>query len=133
VVIAVEWLSFGIIDAKFFGVLAMFGAIAVMALAPWLDTSSVRSGRYRPMFKWWFALLCVNFVVLAWVGAMPAEEPYATISLIASAYWFAYFLVILPLLGVIEKPLPQPATIEEDFNAHYGSKPQQGLAAQPAE
>ncbi|TAG27315.1 MAG: cytochrome b, partial [Rhodobacterales bacterium] len=69
----------------------------------------------------------------AWVGAMPAEEPYATISLIASAYWFAYFLVILPLLGVIEKPLAQPATIEEDFNAHYGSKPAQGYAAQPAE
>ena len=99
----------------------MFGAIAVMALAPWLDTSRVRSGRYRPMFKWWFALLCVDFVVLAWVGAMPAEEPYATISLIASAYWFAYFLVILPLLGVIEKPQAAPATIEDDFKAHYGA------------
>ena len=79
----------------------------------------MRSGRYRPMFKWWFALLVIDFVVLMWAGAMPAEEPYATISLIASAYWFAYFLVILPLLGVIEKPLAQPATIEEDFNAHY--------------
>jgi ubiquinol-cytochrome c reductase cytochrome b subunit len=119
VVILANWVSFGIIDAKFFGVLAMFGAIAVMALAPWLDTSSVRSGRYRPMFKWWFALLVIDFIVLMWAGAMPAEEPYATISLIASAYWFAYFLVILPLLGVLEKPLPQPATIEEDFNAHY--------------
>ncbi|NNK16591.1 MAG: cytochrome b, partial [Sulfitobacter sp.] len=54
-----------------------------------------------------------------WLGAMPAEEPYATFSLIASAYWFAYFLVILPLLGVIEKPLPQPATIEEDYKSHY--------------
>ena len=63
----------------------------------------------------------LNFVVLMWVGAMPAQEPYATISLIASAYWFAYFLIILPLLGVIEKPLPQPATIEDDFNAHYSS------------
>ena len=94
----------GIVDAKFFGVLAMFGAIFVMALAPWLDTSSVRSGRYRPMFKWWFALLVVDFMVLMWVGAMPAEEPYASIALIGSAYWFAYFLVILPLLGVIEKP-----------------------------
>lgn len=51
---------------------------------------------------------------------MPAEEPYATFSLIASAYWFAYFLVILPLLGVIEKPLEQPKTIEEDFDSHYG-------------
>jgi cytochrome c1 len=45
---------------------------------------------------------------------------YPYIALIGSTYWFAYFLVILPLLGVIEKPLPQPATIEEDFKAHYG-------------
>jgi cytochrome c1 len=51
---------------------------------------------------------------------MPAEGIYPYIALIGSAYWFAYFLVILPLLGVIEKPLPQPATIEEDFNEHYG-------------
>jgi ubiquinol-cytochrome c reductase cytochrome b subunit len=117
IVIFANWISFGIIDAKFFGVLAMFGAIAVMALTPWLDTSSVRSGRYRPMFKWWFRLLVIDFLVLMWCGAMPAEEPYATISLIATAYWFGYFLVILPLLGLIEKPLPQPATIEDDFKA----------------
>ena len=55
-----------------------------------------------------------------WLGAMPAEEPYATFSLIGAAYWFAYFLVILPLLGVIEKPQARPATIEDDFVAHYG-------------
>ncbi|WP_422075725.1 cytochrome b [Tranquillimonas rosea] len=114
-----SFITGGIIDAKFFGVLAMFGAIAVMALVPWLDTSSVRSGRFRPQFKWWFALLVIDFVVLMWCGAMPAEEPYASISLIGAAYWFAYFLVILPLLGVFEKPLPQPKTIEEDFDAHY--------------
>ncbi len=116
-----SFVSFGIIDAKFFGVLAMFGAIAVMALAPWLDTSSVRSGRYRPMFKMWFAVLCIDFIVLMWVGAQKTDFPYDWISLIAATYWFAYFLVILPLLGVIEKPLPQPDTIEDDFNAHYGT------------
>ena len=135
VVIAVEWISFGVIDAKFFGVLAMFGAIAVMALAPWLDTSSVRSGRYRPQFKIWFALLVADFFFLMWLGAMPAEEPYASLSLLASTYWFAYFLVILPLLGVIEKPLPTPSTIEDDFKAHYGGD-QGGAgssAATPAE
>ena len=54
-----------------------------------------------------------------WVGAMPATEPYATISLIASAYWFAYFLIILPVLGITETPLEPPKTIEEDFNNHY--------------
>ena len=133
VVQVVEVLSFGIIDAKFFGVLAMFGAIAVMALAPWLDTSSVRSGRYGPMFKVWFALLVIDFIILMWVGARPAEYPYDWISLIASYYWFAYFLIILPLLGVIEKPLPQPETIEDDFNAHYAPKSGGETAATPAE
>jgi ubiquinol-cytochrome c reductase cytochrome b subunit len=103
----------GIVTAKLFGVIAMFGAIVVMALAPWLDTSSVRSGRYRPQFKWWFAILVIDFVVLMWCGAMPAEEPYATIALIGSAYWFAYFLIILPILGIIETPDKQPETIEE--------------------
>ena len=110
VVMALNWITGGIIDAKFFGVLAMFGAIAVMALTPWLDTSTVRSGRFRPMFKWWYALLVIDFIVLMWAGAMPAEPPYSTISLIGATYWFAYFLVILPLLGVIEKPLPMPYT-----------------------
>ena len=127
---AVQLVSFvtgGIVDAKFFGVLAMFGAIAVMALAPWLDTSSVRSARYRPQLKLWFWILVADFFFLMWLGAMPAEEPYATLSLIGSAYWFGYFLVILPLLGVLEKPNAQPATIEDDFNAHIGK------SATPAE
>jgi ubiquinol-cytochrome c reductase cytochrome b subunit len=112
----------GIVDATFFGVVAMFAAIAVMGAAPWLDTSRVRSGRYRPMFKWWFALLVVDFFVLMWVGAMPAEEPYNTIALIAATYWFVYFLVILPLLGVIEKPMSPPDSIEDDFNATNAKK-----------
>jgi ubiquinol-cytochrome c reductase cytochrome b subunit len=119
---AVQFASFitaGIVDAKFFGVLAMFGAIFVMAIVPWTDTSSARSGKYRPMFKWWFALLCVDFMVLMWVGARDTEFPHDWISLIGATYWFAYFLVILPLLGVFEKPLPLPATIEDDFVAHY--------------
>ncbi|MFD1341006.1 cytochrome b [Litorisediminicola beolgyonensis] len=133
---AVQFASFitgGIIDAKFFGVLAMFGAIAVMALAPWLDTSSVRSGRYRPMFKVWFAILVIDFIVLMWVGAQNPVFPYDWISLIASTYWFAYFLVILPLLGVIEKPLPRPDTIEADFDEHYGKTGNAKASPTPAE
>ena len=135
VVQLVSFFTGGIIDAKFFGVLAMFGAILVMALAPWLDTSSIRSARYRPMLKLWFAILVVDFFFLMWLGAMPAAEPYASLSLIASAYWFAYFLVILPLLGVLEKPLPQPKTIEEDFNKAHAKndKLQSGAAEVPAE
>jgi ubiquinol-cytochrome c reductase cytochrome b subunit len=128
-----SFLTAGIVDAKFFGVIAMFGSIAVMALVPWLDTSSVRSGRYRPMLRWWFTLLVIDFVVLTWAGSRPAEGIYSTISLIASAYWFGYFLVILPLLGVLEKPETPPATIEDDFEAHYGKSTDASSDATPAE
>ena len=111
------------LEAKFLGVLAMFGSIAVMAIVPWLDTSSVRSGRYRPMFKVWFWLLVVDFFILMWCGSQPAEAPIPQISLLGTIYWFAYFLIILPVLGVIEKPTAQPETIEDDFNAHYPPEP----------
>jgi ubiquinol-cytochrome c reductase cytochrome b subunit len=109
------------INSKLAGVLAMFGSIAVLLILPWLDTSRVRSGRYRPMFKVWFWLLVVDFVVLTWCGSQPAEQPFVIISQLATLYWFAFFLVILPILGVVEKPLPQPPTIEADFRAHYGT------------
>ena len=110
------------LDAKFLGVLLMFGSIGVMALAPWLDTSPVRSGRYRPAFKWYFLILVIDFIVLMWCGSRPAEGLVPTISLIGSIYWFGYFLVILPVLGFIEKTKAVPETIEADFDAHYPPK-----------
>ena len=119
----VEFVTFGIVDAKFFGVLMMFGAILILALVPWLDTSSVRSGRYRPMFRWWFRLLVIDFIVLTWAGAQVPTPLTGNIALIATAYWFLYFLTILPLLGVIEKPTAPPATIEDDFKAGHAAHP----------
>jgi ubiquinol-cytochrome c reductase cytochrome b subunit len=122
------------INSKLGGVIAMFGSIIVLLLLPWLDTSRVRSGRYRPMFKVWFWLLVLDFIVLMWCGSQPAEQPFVIISQLATLYWFLFFLVILPLLGMVEKPLPEPATIEDDFNAHYGiEKPATRSAARPAE
>ncbi len=125
-VMVVKFASFitgGIVDAKFFGVIAMFGAIFVMALVPWLDTSKVRSGRFRPAFRFFFWLLAFDFMFLMWLGSRPAEEPYASMALYGSFYWFGYFLVILPLLGLFEKPQTPPETIEEDFDSHYPPKP----------
>ncbi|WP_185803814.1 cytochrome b [Pontivivens nitratireducens] len=117
--ISIPFTDVVLIDSKFLGVIVMFASLAVLAVVPWTDTSRVRSGRYRPMFKWWFILLVVDFIVLMWAGAMPAEAPIPQISLIGTIYWFAYFLVILPLLGLFEEPTQQPVTIEEDFDAKH--------------
>ncbi|MEM6677630.1 MAG: cytochrome b/b6 [Pseudomonadota bacterium] len=111
------------IDSKLGGVIAMFGSIVIMALAPWTDTSRVRSAKYRPQLRIYFWILVVDFFVLMWAGAMPAEGLIPTISLIGTIYWFAYFLVILPLLGILETPEPQPTTVEEAFKQEHPDAP----------
>ncbi|MGK7863121.1 cytochrome b [Falsiroseomonas sp. E2-1-a4] len=117
---------------KLGGVLLMFGSIAVLFVLPWLDTSPVRSMRFRPVAKWALYLWLVSFFVLMWAGAKPAEEPYVTISRIATAYYFAYFLVILPLLGRLERPLSLPESIAMPV-LRGGGPVFAGAAAKPME
>ena len=104
-----------------------------MALLPWLDTSVIRSGKYRPHFRWWFILLVIDFIVLMWAGSRPAEGIYGVIALIGSTYWFVFFLVIMPLLGILESPNRRPATIEEDFSKHYPPSSSEPLATEQAQ
>jgi ubiquinol-cytochrome c reductase cytochrome b subunit len=102
------------IDAKLWGVIAMFGSIALLFFLPWLDPSPVRSGNYRPLFKkfFWFGLIpCV--LVLGVCGMMPAEGFWVPLSQIAAIYYFAHFLIILPLISSIETTLPLPNSITE--------------------
>jgi ubiquinol-cytochrome c reductase cytochrome b subunit len=101
------------IPAKLWGVMAMFAAILLLFFLPWLDTSPVRSGNYRPTFKWFFWILVVDVAVLGYCGGAPAEEPYVMISQFASAYYFAHFLIVLPFLSWFERPLPLPNSISE--------------------
>ena len=97
------------IPDKLMGVLAMGGAIVSFAALPWLDRSYVRSCRYRPIWKWCVWIFVADFLILMYCGAMPAEEPYVTISRIGTAYWFAFLFVLAPLVGKFEihKPIPQ--------------------------
>ena len=101
------------IPDKLGGVAAMFGAIAVLFVLPWLDTSKVRSGTYRPLFKQFFWIFAADCVALGYLGAMPPEGWYVIFSRIFTIYYFAHFLIILPLLGFLEKPRPLPASISE--------------------
>jgi ubiquinol-cytochrome c reductase cytochrome b subunit len=102
-----------ILEAKLWGVLAMFFAIILLFFLPWLDPSPVRSGNYRPRFKQFFWILMLDLLVLGWVGGLPAEEPYVMISQLATIYYFAHFLIILPILSKVEKTRPLPSSIAE--------------------
>ena len=96
---------------KLGGVIAMVGAIFILFVLPWLDTSKIRSARYRPLFKQFFLIFVVNCLVLGYLGAMPAEGVYITLARICTIYYFAHFLIILPLLGLVEKPREIPESI----------------------
>ncbi|AVX03787.1 cytochrome b [Maritalea myrionectae] len=111
--------NIGPIDSKLGGVIAMFGSIAIWFVVPWLDRSKVRSGAFRPMFKWFYWIWIVNFIGLTYLGAQPAEGVYVILSKTATFYYFAYFLIILPFLPRIETTLPLPASISESVLAKH--------------
>ncbi|MGF1549401.1 MAG: cytochrome bc complex cytochrome b subunit [Sphingomonadaceae bacterium] len=102
-----------ILPAKLWGVLAMFGSILILFFLPWLDKSPVRSGNYRPLFRIFFVLLLVDILVLGLCGGKPPEEPWVMISQLATIYYFAHFLIILPIVSIIEKPRPLPPSISQ--------------------
>ena len=113
--------AFGItiIDSKLLGVIFFGASILILFFLPWLDTSKVRSGKFRPMFKWFYWLFVVNFILLMWYGAQTPDlkvignATVADVSKLSVAYYFAYFLIVLPLLGRFETPRPVPTSISE--------------------
>jgi ubiquinol-cytochrome c reductase cytochrome b/c1 subunit len=117
---------------KLMGVVAMFGAIIVLFFLPWLDTSKVRSAVYRPIFKQFFWLFVIDCLLLGYAGSQPAEGIWLMIARLGTAYYFLFFLVILPLVGLIESPRPRPASISEDVLAKNARKAGDG-AVQTAE
>ena len=116
---------------KLGGVLAMFGAIAILFVLPWLDRSPVRSARFRPLFKIFFWVLVIDCIVLGYVGAKPAEGMYLLVGRVATVWYFVHFLAILPLLSVIETPRPLPQSISTPVFGGVGGLA--GAAAAPKE
>jgi quinol-cytochrome oxidoreductase complex cytochrome b subunit len=122
--IGIPFTDIVIIEAKLGGVIAMFGSIAILFVLPWLDTSPVRSADFRPIYK---KLMWVFLVVMFLLGAAGAHAPddpvtlfglhtpmtWVMVAQLCTLYYFAHFLVALPLLGKYEKTLPLPYSISE--------------------
>ena len=114
------------IPGKLMGVLAMFAAILVWFIMPWLDRSPVRSAKFRPLYRKFFWALVVDVLVLGYCGVSPPEQPYILLAQLATIYYFAHFFIIVPLVSSIERPEPLPFSITEAVLGHDG---QAALAA----
>ncbi|TCD15337.1 cytochrome b [Oricola cellulosilytica] len=125
--------NIGPIDSKLGGVLAMFGSIAVLFLLPWLDTSKIRSAVYRPWYKLFFWLFVADAIFLGWLGAKPAQGVYTLLAQLATAFYFAFFLIILPVLGLIETPRRTPNSITEAVLEKNKKRGRVAPSATPAE
>ena len=123
------------IPSKLGGVIAMFSAIVVLVFIPWLDTSRVRSTKYRPIYRWFFWLFVFTCLALGYLGSRPAEGAYVLWAQIFTFYYFAHFLLVIPIVGLIETPKQMPGSITEAVlgkNAGGGGAVPEGFAA-PAE
>jgi len=99
------------IPSKLGGVLVMGGAIAILFILPWLDTSKVRSATFRPLYKQFYWIFVVNCIALGYLGSQNPEGIFLVASRICTAYYFMHFLLVLPILGLVEKPKPIPESI----------------------
>ena len=132
---------------KLGGVLLMFGAIGTLFVLPWLDTSKVRSMRYRPTARLYFFIFVLAALVLGYCGGQLPDDPvigapaglmlldadinsFVWLSRVATLYFFAYFWIILPVLGLTEKPLPVPESISDPVLSHPATTPA-GATASP--
>ena len=90
---------------KLGGVIAMGGALVALLVLPFLNTSQIRNSNFRPFYAWAFWFFLVNFALLGWLGGKDVDEPYVTLGIISSLYYFAFFFVIVPGLGYVEDKL----------------------------
>ena len=114
---------------KLLGVIMAFGSIFLLFIVPWLDTSPVRSARFRPIYKWVFWLLVIDVIALGWVGANPPEGLVVTVGQIATLYYFVHFLILFPVIGKVERPRPLPVSIGTPVLRPSGGAPLGGAGA----
>jgi quinol-cytochrome oxidoreductase complex cytochrome b subunit len=101
------------VPEKLGGVIAMFAAIAVLFVLPWLDRSPIRSAKFRPVYFVLFWVLLADCILLGFCGAMPAEGIWVVLSRLGTVYYFAHFIILLPLLGLYERPIDLPLSISK--------------------
>ncbi len=117
---------------KLAGVVLMFSSLLILFVLPWLDTSPVRSARFRPIYRNLMFILVADLILLGAVGAHRPEGIWIVLGRVSTTWYFLHFLVFLPLLGKLERPLPLPESISRPVLRGGGPLPS-GAAATPME
>jgi ubiquinol-cytochrome c reductase cytochrome b/c1 subunit len=99
------------IPSKLLGVLLSLGSLVILFFVPWLDTSRVRSARFRPIYRWVAWILPIDVIALGYVGSQPPAGFVVTLGQVATFYYYLHFLVLMPLIGKLERPRPLPISI----------------------
>ena len=119
------------VPQKLIGVLVMVGALVTPFLVPWLDTSKVRSCRFRPLMKQCFWLFVLDCLLLGYAGSQSADAalnlgamqlPLVWLARLGTAYYYGYFWVLMPLVGRIEKPKALPESIAKSVLGGKGGR-----------
>jgi ubiquinol-cytochrome c reductase cytochrome b subunit len=94
--------------------MAMLSAILILFFMPFLDTSRIRSNAFRPLMRLFYFLFLINFILLMYLGGQHVEEPYITLGQISTIFYFSWFLIFVPLIGIIENTLFDLSAIIKD-------------------
>ena len=98
------------IPNKLLGVLAMFGSLLILLILPIVDVSRQRGNQFRPAMKVAFWFFVFNFFILMWIGSQHPNEPFVFIGQVSTFFYFAWFVLIVPVIGLVENTLIDIAT-----------------------
>ena len=88
----------------------MFGSLLILLILPYADLSRIRGNQFRPAMRLAFWFFVVDFIILTWIGSQHPSSPYLEIGQFATAFYFAWFLIIVPAIGLAENTLMDIAT-----------------------
>jgi ubiquinol-cytochrome c reductase cytochrome b subunit len=114
------------IPNKLLGVIVMISAILILLVMPILDTSRLRSTAFRPLMRFAFWSFAVNFLLLMWIGANHPTAPFVTIGQFCTAFYFSFFLILVPLIGVLENTLFDLGSVNKSSTSTINFSPPLG-------
>jgi len=105
------------IPDKLGGVAAMGGAIVILLFLPIINTSKIRSSKFRPIFRFLYWFWVADFIILGWIGQKPVESPYIEVGVFATIFYFVFLLILIPVIGIVEEfLLKESINKEEDLS-----------------